>query len=63
MNGLRELRGFVEEDLAEKLVCGGAYALQLHLQRFTALQHVNVSGNPFLGTAGVTEIVSSLAGA
>ena len=34
---------------------------QLH--RFPALQHVNVSGNPMLGSAGVTAIVSSLAGA
>jgi hypothetical protein len=40
-----------------------AAELQQHLQRFPALQHVNMSGNPFLGTAGVTEIVSSLAGA
>jgi hypothetical protein len=40
-----------------------AAELQQHLQRFTALQRVNMSGNPFLGTAGVTEIVSSLAGA
>ncbi len=37
--------------------------LQQHLQRFTALQHVNMSGNPLLGTAGVTTIVSSLVGA
>jgi len=40
-----------------------AAELQQHLQRFSALQHVNMSGNPFLGTAGVTAIVSSLAGA
>jgi Ran GTPase-activating protein (RanGAP) involved in mRNA processing and transport len=40
-----------------------AAELQQLLQRFTALQHVNMSGNPFLGTAGVTTIVSSLAGA
>jgi len=37
--------------------------LQQHLQRFPALQRVNISGNPFLGTAGVTAIVSSLVGA
>jgi hypothetical protein len=40
-----------------------AAELQQHLQRFTALQHVNMSGNPVLGTVGVTTIVSSLAGA
>jgi len=40
-----------------------AAELQQHLQRFPALQHVNMSGNPLLGTAGVTAIVSSLAGA
>jgi hypothetical protein len=40
-----------------------AVELQQHLQRFSALQHVNMSGNPFLGTAGVTAIVSSLIGA
>ena len=37
--------------------------LQQHLRRFPALQHVNVSVNPLLGSAGVTAIVSSLAGA
>jgi len=37
--------------------------LQQQLQRFPALQQVNMSGNPFLGTAGVTAIISSLAGA
>jgi len=37
--------------------------LQQHLQRFPALQHVNISGNPLLGSDGVTAIVSSLAGA
>jgi hypothetical protein len=37
--------------------------LKQHLHRFPALQHVNVSGNPTLGSAGVTAIVSSLAGA
>ena len=37
--------------------------LQQHLQRFPALQHVNMSGNPLLGTAGVATILSSLAGA
>ena len=37
--------------------------LQQHLHRFPALQHVNVSGNPTLGSAGVATIVSSLAGA
>ncbi len=37
--------------------------LQQHLRRFPALQHVNVSGNPTLGSAGVTAIASSLAGA
>ena len=40
-----------------------AAELQQHLQRFPALQRVNMSGNPFLGTAGVTEIVSSIGGA
>jgi len=40
-----------------------AAELQQHLQRFPALQHVNMSGNPLLGTAGITAIVSSLAGA
>jgi len=40
-----------------------AAELQQHLQRFPALQHVNMSGNPLLGTAGVTAIVSSFAGA
>jgi hypothetical protein len=33
------------------------------LQKFHSFQHVNLSGNPLLGTAGVTSIVSSLAGA
>ncbi len=37
--------------------------LQQHLRRFPALQHVNVSGNPTLRSAGVAAIVSSLAGA
>jgi hypothetical protein len=37
--------------------------LQQLLHRFSVLQHVNVSGNPSLGSAGVTAIVSSLAGA
>jgi len=37
--------------------------LHQHLQRFSALQHVNMSGNPLLGTAGVTAIMASLAGA
>ena len=37
--------------------------LQQHLRRFPALQHVNVSVNPLLGSAGVAAIVSSLAGA
>jgi hypothetical protein len=37
--------------------------LQQQLHRFPALQHVNISGNPSLGSAGVTAIVSSLAGA
>jgi hypothetical protein len=37
--------------------------LQQQLHRFPALQHVNLSGNPLLGSAGVTTIVSSLAGA
>jgi hypothetical protein len=37
--------------------------LQQHLRRFPALQHVNVSVNPSLGSAGVAAIVSSLAGA
>ena len=37
--------------------------LQQQLHRFPALQHVNVSVNPLLGSAGVTAIVSSLAGA
>jgi len=36
--------------------------LQQHLQRFPTLQHVNISGNPLLGSDGVTAIVSSLAG-
>jgi hypothetical protein len=40
-----------------------AAELQQHLQRFPALQHVNMSDNPFLGTSGVTAIISSLAGA
>jgi hypothetical protein len=37
--------------------------LQQQLRRFPALQHVNVSGNHTLGSAGVTAFVSSLAGA
>jgi hypothetical protein len=37
--------------------------LQQLLHRFFALQRVNVSGNPLLGFAGVTVILSSLAGA
>ena len=37
--------------------------LQQQLHRFPALQHLNVSINPSLGSAGVTAIVSSLAGA
>ena len=37
--------------------------LQQQLHRFPALQHVNVSDNPSLGSAGVPAIVSSLAGA
>ena len=37
--------------------------LQQLLHCFPALQHVNVSVNPLLGSAGVTAIVSSLAGA
>ena len=36
--------------------------LQQQLRRFPALQHVNVSGNHTLGSAGVTAILSSLAG-
>jgi len=40
-----------------------AAELQQHLRRFPALQHVNMSGNPLLGSGGVTSIVSSLAGA
>ena len=36
---------------------------ELKLHRFPALQHVNVSGNPSLGSAGITAIISSLAGA
>jgi hypothetical protein len=40
-----------------------AAELQQLLHRFPALQHVNVSGNPSLGSAGVTAFVSSLAGA
>jgi hypothetical protein len=36
--------------------------LQEQLHRFSALQHVNVSVNPTLGSAGVTAILSSLAG-
>jgi len=40
-----------------------AAELQQHLQRFNALQHVNMSGNPLLGFAGVASIVLSLAGA
>jgi hypothetical protein len=40
-----------------------AAELQQHLQRFPSLQHVNMSGNPYLGSAGVTAILSSLAGA
>ncbi len=37
--------------------------LQQQLHRFPALQHVNISRNPSLGSAGVTAIASSLAGA
>jgi hypothetical protein len=37
--------------------------LQQQLHRFPALQHVNLSVNPTLGSAGVTSIVSSLTGA
>ena len=40
-----------------------AAELQQHLQRFPALQRVNVSSNPFLGRAGVALIESSLPGA
>ncbi len=36
---------------------------ELQLHRFPSLQHVNMSGNPYLGSAGVTAILSSLAGA
>ncbi len=34
-----------------------------HLHRFPALQHVNISGNPLIGSAGVAAMISSLAGA
>jgi Ran GTPase-activating protein (RanGAP) involved in mRNA processing and transport len=37
--------------------------LQQLMHRYLALQHVNLTGNPSLGSAGVTAIVSSLAGA
>ena len=37
--------------------------LQQHLHRFPALQHVNLSRNPTLRSAGVAAIVWSLAGA
>jgi hypothetical protein len=37
--------------------------LQQLLHHFHALQHVTISGNPSIGSAGVTAIVSSLAGA
>ncbi len=37
--------------------------LQQYLQRFPALQYVNMSGNPLLGNAGVAKILSSLPGA
>jgi hypothetical protein len=37
--------------------------LQQYLQHFPALQHVNMSHNPCLGTSGVVSILSSLPGA
>jgi hypothetical protein len=37
--------------------------LQQQLQRLSTLRHANMSGNPLLGTTGVTAIVSSFAGA
>ena len=37
--------------------------IALVLQKFHSFQHVNISGNPLLGSDGVTAIVSSLAGA
>jgi len=40
-----------------------SYEIALVLQNLHSFQHVNMSGNPLLGTAGVTAIVSSLAGA
>jgi hypothetical protein len=50
-------------DLSECKMHEVSVELQQQLHRFPALQHVNVSGNPSLGSAGVTTIVSSLAGA
>jgi Ran GTPase-activating protein (RanGAP) involved in mRNA processing and transport len=51
-------------NLSDNLLTSTVVAeLQQHLQRFPALQHVNMSDNPFLGTSGVTAIISSLAGA
>jgi len=37
--------------------------IALVLQKLHSFQHVNMSGNPLLGSDGVTAIVSSLAGA
>ena len=50
-------------DLSECRLHEVGVELQQQLHRFPALQHVNVSVNPSLGSAGVTAIVSSLAGA
>jgi len=37
--------------------------IALVLQNLRSFQHVNISGNPLLGAAGVTAIISSLVGA
>jgi hypothetical protein len=50
-------------DVSDCRIVEVSVELQQHLRRFPTIQHVNVSGNPSLGSAGVTAIVSSLAGA
>jgi hypothetical protein len=39
-----------------------AVELQHHLLSFSSLKHVSISGNPYLGTAGVAAITASLTG-
>lgn len=46
-----------------KLTPQKCHAIALVLQKLHSFQHINMSGNPLLGTAGVTSIVASLSGA